>query len=86
MALLLGGEEHDNANRLIVRGRARAVAGLPPPGVLARIGWLYYLQPRFAAVELSDIGLWPLRMRYYGQSQPAFIVITPHTVTECGVP
>jgi hypothetical protein len=86
VALLFGGEERDNANRLIVRGRARAVAGLPPPGVLARMGWLYYLQPRFAAVELRHIGLWPLRMRYYGQSKPAYIVITPQTATECGVP
>jgi Pyridoxamine 5'-phosphate oxidase len=86
VALLLGGEGRDNADRLLVRGHARAVPGMPPPRVLAWIAWRYYLQPRFAAVELNHIRLWRLRMRYYGQSRPAYIVITPHTATECGVP
>lgn len=85
VALLLGGEGRDNANRLLVRGYARAVPGLPPPRVLARIAWRYYLQPRFAAVELNHIRLWQLRMRYYGQSQAAHIVITPRTASECRV-
>lgn len=86
VALLLGGESRDNTNRLLVRGRARAITDIPPPTVLARIAWRYYLQPRFAAVELNHIRLWALRMRYYGQSKPAYIVITPQTATECGVP
>lgn len=86
VALLLGGEGRDDANRLLVRGCARAVRGIPPPAVLARIAWLYYLQPQFAAVELSHIRLWALRMRYYGQSQAAHIVITPQAATECRVP
>jgi len=86
VALLLGGEGRDNANRLLVRGCARAVRGVPPPAVLARIAWLYYLQPQFAAVELSHIRLWALRMRYYGQSQAAYIVITPESATEVRVP
>jgi hypothetical protein len=86
VALLLGDEGRDNADRLLVRGRARAVRGTPPPAVLARIAWLYYLQPQFAAVELSHIGLWWRRMRYYGESQAAHIVITPQTATECRVP
>ncbi|ULP42638.1 pyridoxamine 5'-phosphate oxidase family protein [Mycobacterium lentiflavum] len=86
VALLLGGECGDRGSRLLVHGSARAVAAMPPPEVLARIAWRYYLQPRFAAVELRHIGLWPLRLRYYGQSQPAYVVIAPHTATECGVP
>jgi hypothetical protein len=85
VALLLGGEDRDNANRLLVHGCARAVQGTPPPAVLARIAWLYYLRPQFATVELSHIRLWPLRMRYYRQSQAAHIVITPQTATECRV-
>lgn len=86
VALLLGGEGRDNADRLLVRGRARAVRGTPPRAVLARIAWLYYLQPQFAAVELSHIRLWGRRMRYYGESQPAHIVVTPQAATEYRVP
>lgn len=86
VALLLGGEGRDKGNRLLVQASARAVLAMPPPEVLARIAWRYYLRPRFAAVELSHIGLWSLRMRYYGQSRPAYIVITPHTATEHGLP
>ena len=86
VALLLGGESRNNAERLLVRGYARAVRGTPPPAVLSRIAWLYYLQPQFAAVELSHMRLWALRMRYYGQSQAAYIVITPQTATECRAP
>ena len=86
LALLLGGEGRDNADWLLVGGRARAVRGTPPPAVLARIAWRYYLRPQFAAVELSHIRLWGRRMRYYGQSQAAHIVITPQTATECRVP
>ena len=86
VALLLGGEGRDSASRLLVRGYARAVRGAPPPAVLARMAWLYYLHPQFAAVELSHMRLWPLRMRYYGQSRAAYIVITPHTSTKCRVP
>ncbi len=86
VALLLGGEGWGNANRLLVRGCARAVRGAPPPAVLARIARLYYLQPQFAAVELHHIRLWALRMRYYAESQAAHIVITPQTATECRVP
>jgi hypothetical protein len=86
VALLLGGEGRDNANRLVVRGLARAVRGAPPPAVLARIAWLYYLQPQFAAVELSHIRFWALRVRYYLQSLAAYVVITPRTATECRAP
>lgn len=86
VALLLGGEGRGDADRLLVHGCARAVRGAPPPAVAARIAWLYYLQPEFAAVELSRIRLWALRMRYYLQSRAAYIVITPQTATECRAP
>jgi hypothetical protein len=87
VALMLGGEGRDNdADRLLVRGCARAVRGTPPPALLAQIAWRYYLQPQFAAVELSHIRLWGRRMRYYGEAQAAYIVITPHIATECQVP
>lgn len=86
VALLLGGEGANDGNRLLVRGHARSVRGAPPPAVLARLAWLYYLQPRFAAVELSHMRLWPLRMRYYLQSRAAYVVITPEAVAECRVP
>jgi hypothetical protein len=86
VTLLLGGEDRDDANRLLVRGYARAFRGAPPPVVLARIAWLYYLRPQFAAVELSHMRLWALRMRYYGQSRAGYIVITPQAATECRMP
>ena len=86
VAILLGGEGQDNGNRLLVRGHGQVVNGMPPAAVLARIAWLYYLQPRFAAVELSHIRLWWRRMRYYRQSQAAYIVITPRAATEYPMP
>jgi hypothetical protein len=86
VALLLGGEGRHDTDRLLVAGYARAVRGAPPPAVLARIAWRYYLQPQFAAVELSCIRLWALRLRYYGQSRAAYIVITPQTAAECRAP
>ncbi len=86
VCLLLGGEGRDDAGRLLVRGHARPVRGTPPPAVLARMAWRYYLQPQFAAVELSHIRQWALRMRYYGQSRAAYLAITPQAVTECRAP
>ncbi len=86
VALLLGGEGGRSNNRLLVRGHARAFRGIPPMAVMAEITWRYYLKPKFATVELSHMRLWALRMRYYGQSRPAYIVITPQAATECEVP
>ncbi len=86
VALLLGGEDPDDGNRLLVRGHARSVRGAPPLAVAARIAWLYYVKPEFAAVELSYARLWALRLRYYLQSRAAYIVITPETATECRAP
>ena len=86
VAILLGGESGHGTDRLLVRGRARAVAGTPPAVVLARIGWRYYLDPQFAAVELSHIRLWRRRMRYYAQSRPAHVIVTPQSATACSPP
>lgn len=86
VALLFGGEGAHSTARLLVRGRARAVPGPAPVAVLARIAWRYYLQPQFAAVELSHLLLWGRRMQYYAQSQPAYVVITPQSATECRTP
>lgn len=86
VALLLGGERGHNTARLLVRGRAVALPGFPPPAVLARIAWRYYLEPPYAAVELGHVRQWGLRMRYYTQSQPAYVVITPQSATECSSP
>lgn len=86
VAMLLGGERRDDPDRLLVRGVARVVRGMPPPTVIGRITWHYYLAPRFAAVELSHIRLWARRMRYYSQSEPTYIVITPQSATEFRVP
>jgi Pyridoxamine 5'-phosphate oxidase len=86
VAFVLGGEGGHDTDRVLVRGRARAVAGMPPAAVLARMAWRYYLHPRFAAVELRHMGLWGRRMRYYAQSQPAHVIITPQSATECSAP
>ncbi|MGE5693906.1 MAG: pyridoxamine 5'-phosphate oxidase family protein [Candidatus Sericytochromatia bacterium] len=80
VCLLLGGER-GRKERLLVRGRARAVAGAPPAAVLTRMAWRYYLHPEFATVELGHITLWGRRIRYYAQSRAAYVVITPTSVT-----
>ncbi|MEE6179832.1 pyridoxamine 5'-phosphate oxidase family protein [Mycobacterium sp. 050134] len=86
VAVLLGGERQGDDRRLLVRGHARAVPGMPPPEVLARIAWRYYLTPRFAAVELSRVRQWALRARYYRQSRAAYVVVEPGTATESRAP
>jgi hypothetical protein len=86
VALLLGGERGHDTARLLVRGHARALPGFPPAAVLGRVLWRYYLEPSFAAVELSHLPLWGRRMRYYTQSRAAYLVITPQSATECSSP
>lgn len=86
VAILLGGESGRDADRLLVRGHARAVHGTPPAAVLARIAWRYYLAPRFAAVELSQIRLWRRRAQYYAQSHAAHIIIDPQSAAVCIAP
>jgi nitroimidazol reductase NimA-like FMN-containing flavoprotein (pyridoxamine 5'-phosphate oxidase superfamily) len=86
VALLLGGEGARSTDRLLVHGQAQAVRGPAPVAVLARMAWRYYLQPRFAAVELGHLPLWGRRVQYYAQSQPAYVVITPQSAIECRAP
>ena len=80
--VLLGGERGQGAERLVVSAHVRAAPGTPKAAVLARIAWRYYCAPRFAAVELGHIRLWGRRVRYYGQSRPAYLVITPQSTDE----
>jgi hypothetical protein len=82
VALMFGGEQRNDPYRLLVPAHARSVRGFPPPPVLAQTTWRYYLQPRFAAVELSHIRLWTRRLRYYLQAEPAHLVITPLSATQ----
>lgn len=86
VAILLGGNGGHDSDRLLVRGRAHAVPGMPPAAVLTRMAWRYYMSPRFAAVELSHIRLWNRRRRYYTQSQPAHVIITPQSAIHCSAP
>jgi hypothetical protein len=86
VAILLGGESGHDSERLLIRGVASALPGVPPAAVLARVAWRYYLEPRFAAVELSHIRQWGLRMRYYRQSEAAHVVIAPRSAAKCTAP
>jgi Pyridoxamine 5'-phosphate oxidase len=86
VAILLGGESGHDTDRLLVRGRACAVTGMPPIALLARIAWRYYLEPRFAVVEFSHIRQWGRRLQYYSQSQPAYVVVTPESMAKCIAP
>jgi hypothetical protein len=86
VAILFGGEARYDRDRLLVRGRARAVRGMPPASVLACIAWRYYLEPRFAAVEFRHIPRWGRRLQYYAQPQPAYVVITPQSAAKCVAP
>jgi hypothetical protein len=87
VALLFGGErQHPHTQRFCVRGSAVAVPGMPPLAVVGRIAWRYYLPPSFARVELRHMALWKRRMRYYAQSQPAYLQITPQAAASCQAP
>lgn len=86
VVILFGGGRQGDATRLIVPSRASAVTGAPPPTALARIAWRYYLSPRFAATELAHARLWTRRIRYYTQSRPAYLVITPQSAVPVEAP
>ncbi|BBZ63849.1 pyridoxamine 5'-phosphate oxidase family protein [Mycolicibacterium monacense] len=86
VAALFGGERGEDARRTLVRGTARARLGMPDPQVLARTFGRYYANPRFAAEEVRHMGLWGRRMRYYSQSRPASVIISPQTATVCRAP
>lgn len=79
VAVLLGGEKGQGTQRLVIRAHVCAVSGTPMASVLARIAWRYYLSPRFAATELGHMRLWGRRLRYYMQSRPAYLIITPQS-------
>ena len=79
VAVLFGGERGCGAERMLVRGRARAETGMPPPAMLAQIASRYYLHPRFLVDELRHLRLWRLRARYYGQAHSAYVVISPQS-------
>lgn len=86
VAVLLGGEGERQPDRILVRGHASAVLGMPPPPVLARYAWRYFLEPRFARVEMSHASLWRRRARYYAQAQAAYLVIAPQFSTAISAP
>lgn len=86
VCVLFGGERGQGSDRLLVRGHAQAITEFPPAAVLARTAWRYYLRPKFAADELRHASLWPRRLKYYSQSRPAHLVITPQSAVDCRLP
>lgn len=62
---------------LRLRGRATARRGRLPLGVVWAMARKYYAVPSGLAVELAHARLWPLRLRYYAQSEPALLEFTP---------
>lgn len=71
-----GGEA---ASVLRLRGPAVVRPGFPSVGALIRIGLKYYVAPGGLRCELANLSRQRLRRRYYGQSQPAVIEVTPHS-------
>ena len=61
---------------LRMHGRATARRGRLPLGVLWAMARKYYAAPSGLAIELAHARLWLLRLRYYGQSQPALLEFT----------
>lgn len=64
-----------SAHVLRLRGRATVHSGSPSPRVLAQLGRKYYLAGWHS--ELAHVTQWPLRMRYYAQSDAATIEVAP---------
>ena len=62
---------------LRLRGPAVVHARMPSFGELVRIGRKYYLSPGGLRSELANLARQRLRQRYYGQSRPAVIEVTP---------
>jgi len=79
-SLLLYDGADETATRLLrLRGHASARRGELPFGVIARMAVKYYTSPAGLAVELAHARLWPLRMRYYAQSEAALLEFVPET-------
>jgi hypothetical protein len=77
-ALLLYPPERGRDDRALrLQGDARARRGRLPLGVLAAMAGKYYAAPGALAVELAHARLWPLRLRYYAQSDPALLEFLP---------
>ena len=78
--LLFQAEREGEAGRVLrLRGPAVVRAGMPSLGSLIRIGLKYYLAPGGLRSELANLARQRLRQRYYGQSRPAVIEVTPHS-------
>lgn len=67
-------------------GTATVRPGLPSPVTFARLVRKYYLSPGGARTELAHARQWPLRVRYYRQSEGVELAIAPHTAELIGVP
>jgi hypothetical protein len=78
-AVLLFEADRAGARGSVLRLRGPAVvrAGFPSLGCLLRMGLKYYLLPRALRVELAHRARQRLRRRYYAQSRPAVIEVTP---------
>lgn len=87
VTVLLDGEAAGRSELVLrLRGTAEVHRGAPPLRVLARVARKYYLSRGGLRTELRNAGLWRLRMRYYGQSEAAWITITPTDAELVAVP
>jgi hypothetical protein len=68
------------ASVLRLRGLASVRHTVPSLGVFLRIGLKYYLSAGGLRSELANLHRLGLRQRYYAQSQPAVIEVTPQSV------
>jgi hypothetical protein len=80
-AVLLFGPDRKRPREGVLRLRGPAVvrSTMPSLGELMRIGWKYYLRPGGLRSELANLGRQRLRQRYYAQSLPAVIEVTPRS-------
>ena len=75
--LLLDADRHRrDAGMLSLRGPATVRLGPPSFGELVRLARKYYLGG--LRVELANLARQRLRQRYYAQSEPAVIEVSPH--------
>lgn len=88
VSLLIGGEPGMPAGYLRIDGEAECRRGLPPLPVLPGLLWRYYAHPRRALGELRHVRLWPMRLRYYGQTPGGgvHLVIRPSRIERLDAP
>lgn len=78
VTVLLDGEAAGPSELVLrLRGTAEVHRGAPPLRVFARVARKYYLSRGGLRTELANAGRWRLRLRYYAQSEAAWIAITP---------